>query len=186
MVHQHFALAGNLSVIENITAGTERLSRPRSQGAQARSKLAAIAARFDLAIDPDARVGDLSVGERQRVEILKALYRDAKVLILDEPTAVLTHQEADKLYATLRGMAEQGLSLIFISHKLHEVLAAADRVVVLRRGRVVAERWANATTRDELAELMIGSRVTRPVRQPQVPGEIVMRAQRAQRRWPAP
>ncbi len=179
MVHQHFALAGNLSVIENITAGTERLSRPRSQGAQARSKLAAIAARFDLAIDPDARVGDLSVGERQRVEILKALYRDAKVLILDEPTAVLTHQEADKLYATLRGMAEQGLSLIFISHKLHEVLAAADRVVVLRRGRVVAERWANATTRDELAELMIGSRVTRPVRQPQAPGEIVMRAQRA-------
>jgi len=178
MVHQHFALAGNLSVIENIIAGTEKLARPRSDRARARTKLAALAARFDLAIDPDARVGDLSVGERQRVEILKALYRDCRVLILDEPTAVLTHQEAEKLYATLRAMAEQGLSLIFISHKLREVLAAADRVVVLRRGRVVAERRANAVTRDELAELMIGSRVARPVRKPQAPGEVVMRAQR--------
>ncbi len=96
--------------------------------------------RFGLKVDPDARVSELSVGECQRVEILKALYNDARILILDEPTAVLTAQEAEGLFATLRQMTRDGLSLIFISHKLHEVMAAADRVVVLRRGRVVAER----------------------------------------------
>jgi simple sugar transport system ATP-binding protein len=177
MVHQHFALAANLTATENIVAGTERLWKPNSDRWRARKKILEISARFNLAIDPDARVGDLSVGERQRVEILKALYRDARVLILDEPTAVLTHQEAEKLYATLRVMAANGLSLIFISHKLQEVLAAADRVVVLRSGKVVAERLASETTRDELAELMIGRRVSRPVRETQAPGDIVMRAQ---------
>ena len=176
MVHQHFALAANLSVLENIVAGTESLLRFSSARTAARAKLADIAARFGLTVDPDARVGDLSVGERQRVEILKALYRDARVLILDEPTAVLTHQEAEQLYETLRAMAAKGLSLIFISHKLHEVLAAADRVVVLRGGRVVAERQASATSRDELAELMIGRRVARPIREPQVPGQVVLSA----------
>ncbi len=176
MVHQHFALAGNLSVLENIVAGTESLLRLRSDRRKARAKLAAIAERFGLGVDPDARVGALSVGERQRVEILKSLYRDARILILDEPTAVLTHQEAEKLYGTLRAMAAKGLSLIFISHKLHEVLAAADRVVVLRGGKVVAERRAAATSKDELAELMIGRRVARPVRDAQTPGPVVMRA----------
>ena len=176
MVHQHFALAANLTVLENIIAGTEDLRRVRSDRRGARAKLAEIAERFGLAIDPDARVGDLSVGERQRVEILKALYRDARILILDEPTAVLTHQEAEKLYVTLRTMAQKGLSLIFISHKLHEVLAAADRVAVLRSGKVVAERRAADTSRNELAELMIGRRVTRPIREAQTPGDVVMRA----------
>ncbi|MCX5495665.1 ABC transporter ATP-binding protein [Kaistia dalseonensis] len=176
MVHQHFALAANLTVIENVIAGTERLFSFGLDKSSARAKLKELSARFGLAVDPDARVGDLSVGERQRVEILKSLYRDARILILDEPTAVLTHQEAEKLYATLRGMAEKGLSLIFISHKLHEVLAAADRVVVLRGGKVVAERRAAETSKDELAELMVGRRVARPQRDVQAPGAVLMRA----------
>jgi simple sugar transport system ATP-binding protein len=176
MVHQHFTLAGNLTVLDNIMAGTESLLRLRSDRGSARARLRAIAERFGLAVEPDALIADLSVGERQRVEILKALYRDARVLILDEPTAVLTPQEADMLFSTLRGMAAQGLSVIFISHKLQEVLGHADRVVVLRAGRVVAERRADATSRKELAELMVGRRVTRPVRERLEPGSVVLRA----------
>ena len=176
MVHQHFALAPNLSVIENVLAGTESLWRLRSDRARARAKLSGLSDRFGLAIDPDALVGDLSVGERQRVEILKPLYRDARVLILDEPTAVLTQAEAGSLFATLRLMAAEGLSLIFISHKLHEVLRGADRVLVLRGGALVAERRAGDTTVDELAELMVGRRVRRPVRTRATPGDVLLQA----------
>ena len=176
MVHQHFALAANLTVLDNIMTGTEPLWRPWSRRAAGRAKLAALSERFGLAVDPDARVADLSVGERQRVEILKALYNDARILILDEPTAVLTTQEADRLFATLRDMAAKGLSLIFISHKLHEVMAASDRVVVLRGGRVVAERRTRATSRDELAELMVGRPVDRPARPPATPGPVLLEA----------
>jgi simple sugar transport system ATP-binding protein len=177
MVHQHFALAANLTVLENIVAGTESIGRLRGDWRRARVKLTEIAKRFGLAIDPDARVGDLSVGERQRVEILKALYRDARILILDEPTAVLTPQEAEKLFDTLRVMAAKGLSLIFISHKLHEILAAADRIVVLRGGKVTAERITASTNKNELAELMVGRPVMRPAREAQQPGALVMRAE---------
>ncbi|HSP26674.1 MAG TPA: ATP-binding cassette domain-containing protein, partial [Saliniramus sp.] len=176
MVHQHFSLAPNLTVLENVMTGTERLWRLRSDTAGGRAKLLAIAERFGLAVDPDARLGDLSVGEQQRVEILKALYNDARILILDEPTAVLTNIEAANLFVTLREMAAQGLSLIFISHKLNEVMAAADRVVVLRHGRVVAERTTQATTKQELAELMVGRRVERPVREASAPGKPVLEA----------
>jgi len=170
MVHQHFTLAGNLTVLENIMIGTEALNRLTTSRREARRKLLALSERFGLAIDQDARVSELSVGERQRVEILKALYRDARILILDEPTAVLTQLEAEKLFSTLRTMTAEGLSLIFISHKLAEVMAAADRVVVLRAGKVVAERKASATDSAELAELMVGRRVTRPVRERQEAG----------------
>jgi len=176
MVHQHFTLAPNLTVLENVMTGTEPLLRWRSGKAAARRKLASLAERFGLVVDPDKRVGDLSVGEQQRVEILKALYNDAKILILDEPTAVLTRPEAETLFKTLRVMAAEGLSLIFISHKLHEVMAAADRVLVLRAGRMVAERATAATSKEELAELMVGRRVTRPVRAAAVPGETVLAA----------
>ena len=124
------------------------------------------------------RLGDLSVGEQQRVEILKALYNDARILILDEPTAVLTNIEAERLFATLKEMARQGLSLIFISHKLDEVMAAADRVVVLRGGKMVAERMAAETSKAELAELMVGHRVTRPVREPSTPGAVAAGSRR--------
>ncbi|MDH4414922.1 MAG: ABC transporter ATP-binding protein [Rhizobium sp.] len=176
MVHQHFSLAPNLTVLENVTTGTESLWSLRSRRTQARARLLSIAERFGLKVDPDARLGDLSVGEQQRVEILKALYNDARILVLDEPTAVLTQIEAERLFATLKDMAAQGLSLIFISHKLDEVMSTADRIVVLRGGRHVAERLAAETNKAELAELMVGRTVTRPVREPSTPGDIVLEA----------
>ncbi|MGY6632533.1 MAG: ABC transporter ATP-binding protein [Alkalilacustris sp.] len=175
MVHQHFTLAGNLSVLDNVMLGTEPLWRPVSRRRAGRARLMALSDRFGLPVDPDARVGRLSVGERQRVEILKALYRDARVLILDEPTAVLARPEAQRLFETLRGMTQAGLSLIFISHKLGEVMAASDRVAVLRGGRLVAERRTADTSAAELAELMVGRRVTRPVRQARPRGAPVLR-----------
>jgi len=178
MVHQHFTLAGNLTVLENVMIGSEPLWRGRSRRAAARQRLQGVSDKFGLTVDPAARVGDLSVGERQRVEILKALYRDARILILDEPTAVLARPEAERLFQTLRGMTAGGLSIIFISHKLDEVMAAADRVVVLRGGAVVAERATSATDRAELAELMVGSRVVRPVREQRAPGAPVIAAER--------
>ena len=140
MVHQHFSLAANLTVLENIEAGTESLLRPRMARRRSRQRLRGLSARFGLAVDPDALVGTLTIGERQRVEILKALYRKAQVLVLDEPTAVLTPQEASLLFATLRRMRAEGLAVIFISHKLDEVRANADRILVLRAGAIVAER----------------------------------------------
>ncbi|MBP1806329.1 ABC transporter ATP-binding protein [Rubellimicrobium aerolatum] len=178
MVHQHFTLAGNLTVLDNVLIGSEPLLRLRSRRAEARTRLLDLAARFGLPVDPDARVADLSVGERQRVEILKALYRDARILILDEPTAVLARPEAERLFGTLRGMTGQGLSIVFISHKLHEVMAASDRVAVLRAGRLVAERRTTDTTPAELAELMVGRRVARPRRAARAPGPPVLTADR--------
>lgn len=176
MVHQHFSLAPNLTVLENIMTGTEKLWSFKSERTAGRARLLSIASRFGLGVNPDARLGDLSVGEQQRVEILKALYNDARILILDEPTAVLTNIEAERLFQTLREMARQGLSLIFISHKLDEVISAADRVVVLRGGKVVAERRTGETSKAELAELMVGRRVTRPVREASTPGAVVFEA----------
>lgn len=176
MVHQHFSLAPNLTVLENVMTGTESLWSPASNIGAGRRKLMEISERFGLKVDPDARLGDLSVGEQQRVEILKALYNDARILVLDEPTAVLTNIEAEKLFSTLKDMAKQGLSLIFISHKLDEVMATADRIVVLRGGRLVAERKASRTSKAELAELMVGRAVNRPVREASTPGAIALEA----------
>lgn len=162
MVHQHFTLADNLSVLDNVLVGTESLWRWRSGRKQARARVVALGERFGLAVNPDARVGDLSVGEKQRVEILKALYRGARILILDEPTSVLTPQEVDALFATLRGFIAEGLAVIFISHKLDEVMAISHRVSVLRQGKLVAERDTVATHPGELAELMVGRKVEMP------------------------
>jgi simple sugar transport system ATP-binding protein len=164
MVHQHFTLADNLSVLDNVLIGTEKLWQPFSRRREARARLAEISKQFGLTVDADARIGDLSVGERQRVEILKALYRGARILILDEPTAVLTPQESEALFATLKTLVADGLSIIFISHKLDEVLATSRRVAVLRQGKLVAIRDAAATSKAELAELMVGYRVDAPVR----------------------
>jgi len=166
MVHQHFTLADNLSVQDNVMLGTEALWRPASRRREARRKLLATAERFGLRVDPEARVGSLSVGERQRVEILKALTRDARVLILDEPTAVLTPQESESLFATLGLLVAEGLSIIFISHKLAEVLRVSDRVAVLRAGKLVAEARAAETTREQLAAWMVGHAVQESVRRP--------------------
>ena len=163
-VHKHFALADNLSVLDNVLMGTEPLWRPFSHRAQARERLREVSERFGLPVAPDARVGDLSVGERQRVEILKALYRGARILILDEPTAVLTPQQSEALFATLARMVAQGLSIIFISHKLPEVLRVSHRVAVLRGGRLVAQAYAADTTQAELARWMVGHAVATTAR----------------------
>ncbi|PZQ46831.1 MAG: sugar ABC transporter ATP-binding protein [Rhodovulum sulfidophilum] len=159
MVHQHFTLADNLTVLDNILLGTVPLWRFGSGRAQAAEKVRTLARDFGLAVDPGARVATLTVGERQRVEILKALYRDARILILDEPTAVLTPGEAEALFATLRRAIARGLSVIFISHKLHEVMGLADRVIVLRHGRLVGEARAADTDRARLAAMMVGAEV---------------------------
>ncbi len=165
MVHQHFTLADNLSVLDNVMLGTEPLWRLQSQRADARARLLHIAQRFGLRVEPDARVGDLSVGERQRVEILKALIRGARALILDEPTAVLTPQESASLFATLQQMVAGGMAIVFISHKLDEVLAVADRVVVLRAGHLVAQMRAATADKAGLAEAMVGRAVAPVVRE---------------------
>ena len=166
MVHQHFTLADNLSVLDNVTMGTEPLWQPFQRRRAARKHLADVSARFGLTVDANARVGSLSVGERQRVEILKALYRGARILILDEPTAVLTPQESEALFETLGQMVSQGLSIIFISHKLGEVLRVSHRVAVLRAGKLVAEADAAGTTQSELAQWMVGHAIEASVRRP--------------------
>ncbi len=162
MVHQHFTLADNLSVIDNICLGTEGLFSYRSGRAAAKTKVESLSRDFGLTVDPLAHIGSLTVGERQRVEILKALYRDAKILILDEPTAVLTPQETDALFDTLRKAIARGLTIVFISHKLNEVMAIADRCIVLRHGKVVGEVETAKTDRVALAEMMVGGTVTMP------------------------
>ncbi|MBB1074125.1 ABC transporter ATP-binding protein [Rhodoferax sp. 4810] len=166
MVHQHFTLADNLSVLDNIMMGSEPLWQPFSRHAQAIDKLKAVALEFGLTVDPKAKVGNLSVGERQRVEILKALYRGARILILDEPTAVLTPQESESLFEVLAQMVAQGLAIIFISHKLGEVLRVSNRVAVLRGGKLVAEALAKGCTQAQLAQWMVGHAVDAPVRRP--------------------
>ena len=168
MVHQHFTLAGNLTVLDNVMLGTEPLWRPYSKHTAARTALVETAQRFGLAVNPDALIADLSVGERQRVEILKALVRGARVLILDEPTALLTPAESESLFATLRQLVAQGLSVIFISHKLDEVLRVSQRIAVLRAGKLVATLAAREADKAMLAELMVGRRVEPPTRTPRV------------------
>ncbi len=166
MVHQHFTLADNLTVLENIVLGTQSPWRLRLDRAGAERRIKKLAADFGLEVDPGATVASLTVGERQRVEILKALYRDARILILDEPTAVLTPIETEALFATLRRMVADGLSVIFISHKLNEVMAISDRVMVLRAGRLSGERRTSETTRQELATLMVGQEIVPPPVEP--------------------
>ncbi|MEQ8393972.1 ABC transporter ATP-binding protein [Thalassobaculum sp.] len=174
MVHQHFALADNMTVLENITLGTEKLWSWRSDTAAARARIVEMAEAYGLTVDPDRRVDELSIGERQRVEILKALYRDARILILDEPTSVLTPQESDRLFDTLKAMVAQGLSIIFITHKLHEILAVSDRVTVLRRGAVVGTVATVDADRESLAEMMVGRKVARPRAEHLDPGRAVI------------
>ncbi|MEO7242316.1 MAG: ABC transporter ATP-binding protein [Variovorax sp.] len=164
MVHQHFTLADNLCVLDNVMLGSEALWQPFTRRAAARDKLRDVAQRFGLDIDADAIVGSLSVGQRQRVEILKALYRGARILILDEPTAVLTPQEGEALFDTLGQMVAEGLSIVFISHKLAEVLRVSHRIAVLRHGRLVAELPAADATQSTLAKAMVGHDVATPTR----------------------
>ncbi len=159
MVHQHFVLVGPLSVAENVVLGAEPGAAGLFDRGAAEQRVADLAARYGLAVDPSARVGDLSVGVQQRVEILKALYREARILILDEPTAVLTPQESHELFRVLRGLVDQGLSIILITHKLGELKQAADRITVIRDGRVIATVPGAGTSEGELARLMVGREV---------------------------
>lgn len=176
MVHQHFMLVPVFTVAENITLGTElvgpggRLDRRR-----AHDEVAALADRYGLPVDPDAVVEELPVGIQQRVEILKALYRDARLLILDEPTAVLTPQEIDDLFEAMQGLRKSGRSMVFISHKLREHRAIADRISVLRRGKIVGTADPKTASEQELATLMVGRPVELVVdKGPATPGEIAL------------
>ncbi|MCO6390141.1 ATP-binding cassette domain-containing protein [Aliihoeflea aestuarii] len=174
MVHQHFTLADNMTVLENIALGTQSAWSWRFDRRGARARIAELARDFGLAVDPDKPVSALAVGERQRVEILKALYREARILILDEPTAVLTPGETEALFRTLKLLVAKGLSIIFISHKLNEVMAVSDRVVVLRGGKVAGERVTDETTRQELAALMVGREIVLPQAEPRAPGPVLL------------
>jgi simple sugar transport system ATP-binding protein len=170
MVHQHFTLADNLTAFDNITLGAEPLLRLRRRRRSARARIAEIMREAGIAVELDTPTGRLAVGERQRVEIVKALYRGARVLILDEPTAVLTPQESERLFTTLRRLAASGLAVVFISHKLNEVLAAADRIAVLRAGAKVADGPRAGADAASLAELMVGRPVQKPLRAATRPG----------------
>jgi simple sugar transport system ATP-binding protein len=160
MVHQSFKLFASLSVWENVVYGVEPRRGPFVDRRAARTQVAELAARHRLAVDPDAKVGGLSVGVRQRVEILKALYRDARVLILDEPTAVLTPGERDALFGVLRRLAAEGRTVLFVTHKLNEVAALTDRVTILRDGRTVARLRTADTSPREIVRSMTGRNVT--------------------------
>src|SRR5438552_17212342 len=161
MVHQHFRLVPPFTVAENVVLGEHRDEARRFvlQPRQIERHVAELGKRYGMAVEPRARIWQLSVGEQQRVEILKTLYREAQILILDEPTAVLTPQESEALFVTLRAMAAEGRTVIFISHKLNEVKAVADRVTVLRGGRSIATVTAADATAQKLAALMVGREV---------------------------
>ena len=175
MVHQHFMLVEPLTVTENIILGHEPSRFGVIDFATARAKVSELSARYGLKVDPDARVADLSVGMQQRVEILKALYQGARILILDEPTAVLTPQEVRELFAVVRTLVAEGLSVVLITHKLDEVMGVADRVVVMRDGRVVGETTPGQTDQVGLARMMVGRDVVfRVEKAPAKPAEAVL------------
>jgi len=162
MVHQHFMLADNFTVLENVILGSEPTRGIRLVRAGARRRITEISDRYNLGLQPDALLEDLGVGDRQRVEIAKVLYRDARILILDEPTAVLVPQEVDELFGNLAELKHEGLTVIFISHKLDEVRKVADSITVIRRGTTVGEADPRTTTTKQLAEMMVGSELPSP------------------------
>jgi simple sugar transport system ATP-binding protein len=168
MIHQHFQLVENLSALDNIIAGTGHglfLDR-----AAARARIMALSEQFAMGIDPDRRISTMSVSEKQTVEILKVLYRGSRILILDEPTAVLTPQEITRLFHILHRMRENGQAVVFISHKLHEVLSLCDRVTVLRQGRTIGTVRTDQTCAAELVEMMVGRAVDLSIERPAVQG----------------
>ncbi|WP_127105180.1 ABC transporter ATP-binding protein [Pararhodobacter zhoushanensis] len=175
MVFQHFKLVENFTVLENVILGAEGGALLQPSKARARKLLTQLADDYELSVDPDAVVEDLNVGHQQRVEILKALYRQANILILDEPTGVLTPAEADHLFRILRGLKEQGKTIILITHKLREIMEVTDEVSVMRRGEMVATVNTADTNPSELAELMVGRKVLLDVQKtPAQPGEVVV------------
>ena len=175
MVFQHFKLVENFTVLENIILGAEDGGMLRPSLAKARGQLKALAEEYELNVEPDALIQDLSVGHQQRVEILKALYRDAQILILDEPTGVLTPAEADQLFRILARLKEEGKTIILITHKLREIMDATDTVSVMRRGEMTATVKTSETNPEHLAELMVGRKVLlRIEKKPATPGATVL------------
>jgi ABC-type uncharacterized transport system ATPase subunit len=175
MVHQHFMLIPPLTVAENVVLGQEPSRKGFVDTVKANKIVQALSDQYKLKVDPAAKVETLSVGIEQRIEIIKVLYRGAEIMILDEPTAVLTPQEVDELFEILRALKEQGKTIIFITHKLREVMAVSDTVTVMRRGKVVGTVATKNTTRQEIATMMVGRQVLfRVERTPAAPGEIVL------------
>ena len=176
MVHQHFKLVECFTVLENIILGVEPNKAGFLQKDQAREKVMKLSERYGLHVDPDALIEDITVGMQQRTEILKMLYRDNEILIFDEPTAVLTPQEIEELMDIMRGLAEEGKSILFISHKLNEIMAVADRVTVLRKGRYVGTVNTCDTNKQELSNMMVGRPVQlQVVKEPAQPKDPVLR-----------
>jgi len=175
MVHQHFQLIPVFTVAENIILGDELTRGPLLDIKEARRRIREIGDKYGLVVDPDAKVGDLSVGQQQRVELVKALFREAEILILDEPTAVLTPGEVDEFFGVVRTLVDQGKSIIFITHKLREVLAVADHITVLRGGKVAGSADPSTATQQSLANLMVGRDVVFRVEKGEAtPGETVL------------
>jgi simple sugar transport system ATP-binding protein len=175
MVFQHFKLVENFTVLENVVLGAEDGALLRPSLAKARAELTRLAQEYELRIDPDALIEEIGVGMQQRVEILKALYRQAEILILDEPTGVLTPAEADHLFRILRGLREQGKTIILITHKLREIMEVTDTVSVMRRGEMTATVKTSETSPEQLAELMVGRKVLLQVdKVPAKPGKTVL------------
>ncbi len=178
MVFQHFKLVENFTVLENVVLGAEDGALLKPSLAKARAHLVELAREYELEVDPDAVIEDLSVGHQQRVEILKALYRAADILILDEPTGVLTPSEADHLFRILKNLRDQGKTIILITHKLREIMEATDTVSVMRRGQMTATMKTADTSPQELAELMVGRKVLLRVdKAPARPGEVLLKAE---------
>jgi simple sugar transport system ATP-binding protein len=174
MIHQHFMLVPTLTVAQNVALGQPSSRAPLLDLKRVAARIAELAREYGLKVDPQAYVWQLSVGEQQRVEIMKTLYRGARLIILDEPTAVLTPQEVDDLFTTLRRMAREGHSLVFISHKLQEVMAISDRVTVLRDGRVVGTHATRDVTRSELVKMMVGRELSDLQPRPREPGPVLL------------
>ena len=175
MVHQHFKLVECFSVLDNIIMGVEPTRHGFLQKKEAREKVMALSEKYGLQIDPDALVEDITVGMQQRTEILKMLYRDNEILIFDEPTAVLTPQEIDELMQIMKNLAKEGKSILFISHKLAEIMAVADRCTVLRKGKYIGTVETKNTTMEELSAMMVGRSVNFHVeKSPCQPGEVVL------------
>lgn len=176
MVHQHFMLVSTFSVLENVMLGAEKGFRLNASEASTRALIENMGTEYGLTVDPDALISDLPVGLQQRVEIIKALRGGARILILDEPTGVLTPQETEGFFRILRALRDEGVTILLITHKLHEIMALTDQVSVMRQGEMVAHRATALTDQEELAELMVGRKVLLDVARPDVePGKPVLR-----------
>ena len=175
MVHQHFKLVDVFTVLDNIILGAEDTKLGFLQKKAAREKIQALSEKYGLVVDLDAKVENITVGMQQRTEILKMLYRDNEILIFDEPTAVLTPQEIDELMEIMRGFAREGKSILFITHKLNEIMAVSDRVTILRKGRYIGTVETKNTTKQELSSMMVGRPVQLEVhKKPAQPGEVIL------------